>query len=162
LPYLVQRDDLAVRLLDLLQLGEEVPEAGLGDHIVGGKDAHAVELWRRLAVGGQMAPDDLVLLEATWITVDQTSALSYGKSLRMCVGYCVLPLQTGFHALSTLCGRRVLTHLRNVSATALSRSGRHSHCNSSGRVVVVIDRRLPLPTKVRRIRVSVGAREQPN
>jgi len=67
-----------------------------------------------------MAPDDLVLLEATWITVDQTSALSYGKSLRMCVGYCVLPLQTQFLALSTRCGRRVLTHLLNVSASVFS------------------------------------------
>ena len=40
--YLVQGDDLAVRLLDLAELREEVPEAALGYHIVRGEDAHAV------------------------------------------------------------------------------------------------------------------------
>lgn len=63
--YLVQAHDLPVRLLDLLQLGEEVPETGLGNDIVRGEDAHAVELRGGLAVGGQMAPNDLVLLQAT-------------------------------------------------------------------------------------------------
>jgi len=36
--------------LDLLQLGKEVPEAGLGDDIVGSKDAHAVEFGCRVGL----------------------------------------------------------------------------------------------------------------
>lgn len=63
--YLVQRDNLAVRLLDLPQLGQKVPEAALGNHIIGSEDAHAVEFGSRVGVGGQMAPDDLVFLQAT-------------------------------------------------------------------------------------------------
>jgi len=63
--YLVQGDDLSVRLLDLAQLGEEVPEPGLGDNIVGSEDAHPVQLRGRVSLGGQMAPDDLVFLETT-------------------------------------------------------------------------------------------------
>jgi hypothetical protein len=62
---LVERDNLAVGLLDLTELHEEVPEARLGNDIVGGKDAHAVQFGRRVGLGGQMAPDDLVLLETT-------------------------------------------------------------------------------------------------
>jgi len=61
----VQGDDLAVGLLDLAQLHEEVPETGLGDHGVGCKDSHAVEFRGRVGVGGQVAPDDLVFLKAT-------------------------------------------------------------------------------------------------
>lgn len=48
--HLVEADDLAVGLLNLLQLGEEVPEAALRDDIVWREDAHAVELrvWVRI------------------------------------------------------------------------------------------------------------------
>lgn len=62
---LIQADNFAIGLLDLLQLGEEIPEARLGNDIVRGEDAHTVELGRRVGVGGQVAPDDLVLLQAT-------------------------------------------------------------------------------------------------
>lgn len=61
----VQRDDLAVGLLDLSQLHEEVPEAGLGDHGVGSEDSHAVQLRGRVGIRGQVAPDDLVFLKTT-------------------------------------------------------------------------------------------------
>lgn len=61
----VERDDLAVGLLDLAQLHQEVPEAGLGNHGIGREDAHAVQLRRRVRVGGQVAPDHLVFLQAT-------------------------------------------------------------------------------------------------
>lgn len=64
--YLVQSHDFAIRLLDLAELGEEVPEAGFGDDIVGGEDAHAVELRGRVGIGRQVAPDDLVFLQATF------------------------------------------------------------------------------------------------
>lgn len=77
--YLVQADDLAVGLLDLAQLGEEVPETALGDDIVGSEDAHAVELGGRVGVGGQVAPDDLVLLQAAF--GKKVSALSDGGVL---------------------------------------------------------------------------------
>lgn len=62
---LVQADDLAVGLLDLLELHQEVPEAGLGDDLIGGEDPHAVQLRGRVRLRGQVAPDDLVLLKAT-------------------------------------------------------------------------------------------------
>lgn len=64
--YHVEADNLTVGLLDLLELGQEVPEARLGDHCVGGKDAHAVQLGRRVRLGGQVAPDDLVLVETAY------------------------------------------------------------------------------------------------
>lgn len=74
---LVEGDDLTVGLLDLPQAGEEVPETALSNNRVGRKDAHTVELGSRLGVSGQMAPNDLVFLQATcWATV---SALSDGQ-----------------------------------------------------------------------------------
>ena len=42
--YLVDGDDLTVRLLDLAELAQEVPESRLGNDLVGRKDAHAVDL----------------------------------------------------------------------------------------------------------------------
>lgn len=63
--YLVQRDDLSVGLLDLSQLGEEVPESASCDDIVWCKDTHAVELWCWVGVRRQMTPNDLVFLQAT-------------------------------------------------------------------------------------------------
>lgn len=62
---LVHGDDLAVGLLDLLELHQEVPETGLGNDLIGGKNAHAVELGGGVALGGQMAANDLVLLKTT-------------------------------------------------------------------------------------------------
>lgn len=64
-PYLLDRDDLAGSLLDLLETSQEVPESGLGDRSVGGEDGHAVEGGGRVGLGGQVAADDLVLLKAT-------------------------------------------------------------------------------------------------
>jgi len=61
----IDADDLASGLLDLTQAAKEVPEAGLGDNLVRRKDAHAVEAGSRVGLRGQMAPNDLVLLEAT-------------------------------------------------------------------------------------------------
>ena len=60
---LVQANDLSVRLLNLPELGEEIPEARLGNDIVRSEDAHAIELRCRVGIGRQMASDDLVLLE---------------------------------------------------------------------------------------------------
>lgn len=77
---LVKADDLTVGLLDLPQAGEEVPETALSNNRVGRKDAHTVELGGRLSLGGQMAANDLVFLQATcWATV---SALSDGQYVR--------------------------------------------------------------------------------
>ena len=67
--YDVDGDDLTGRLLDLAELAEEVPEAGLGDDLVRGKDAHPVELGLGLLLRRQLAADDLVLLEATHAVV---------------------------------------------------------------------------------------------
>ena len=63
---LVQSDDLAVRLLDLSQLHEEVPESRLGYDCVVCEYAHAVEFRGWVGVGGKMATDHLVFVEATW------------------------------------------------------------------------------------------------
>ena len=60
---LVARDDLPVGLLDLAELGQEVPKLGAGAGVVGGPELHAEE--RRLRVGrrGEVAADDGVLVE---------------------------------------------------------------------------------------------------
>lgn len=58
-------DNLTGGLLDLLETTQEVPEAGLGDRLVGGEDGHAVQGGRRVGLGGQMAPNDLVFLKTT-------------------------------------------------------------------------------------------------
>ena len=61
---LVQSDNLAIRLLDLSELRKEVPEAGLGNDIIRSEDAHAVQLRCRVGITGQMAPNDLIFLQA--------------------------------------------------------------------------------------------------
>lgn len=43
---------------------EEVPEARLGDDLIGRKDAHAIDFGSRLGLGGEVAAHDLVFLEA--------------------------------------------------------------------------------------------------
>lgn len=62
----IEADDLTVGLLDLTELGQEVPEPGLGHDSVRRKDAHAVKLGRGVSLGGQMTPDDLVLGETPY------------------------------------------------------------------------------------------------
>ena len=64
--YHVEADDLTVGLLDLAELGQEVPEPRLSHDSVGRKDAHAVQLGRGVGLGGQMTPDDLVLGETPY------------------------------------------------------------------------------------------------
>lgn len=64
--YHVEADDLTVGLLDLTELGQEVPEPRLGDDGVRREDAHAVQLGRGVGLGGQMTPDDLVLGETPY------------------------------------------------------------------------------------------------
>ena len=64
--YHVEADDLTVGLLDLTELGQEVPEPRLSDDGVGRKDAHAVQLGRGVGLGGQVTPDNLVLLETPY------------------------------------------------------------------------------------------------
>lgn len=64
--YDVKGNDLSVGLLDLAELHQEVPEAGLGNHSVWRKNAHAVQLWRWVCLGWQMAANDLILCETTY------------------------------------------------------------------------------------------------
>ena len=68
LTYLVQAHNLTVRLLDLPQLGKEVPEARLGYDIVGCEDAHAVEFWCFIVRAGKMAPNDLILRKSGYLS----------------------------------------------------------------------------------------------
>ena len=58
---LVAREDLAVRLLHLLQAGEEVPELGLRAGVVGAPQLHAVHLGIGHRIGGDMATHDVEL-----------------------------------------------------------------------------------------------------
>ena len=60
---LVARDDLPVGLLDLAQLGQKVPELGACARVVGGPELHAEERGLRVGGGGEVAPDDGVLVE---------------------------------------------------------------------------------------------------
>ena len=54
-------DRLAGGLLHLPQLGDEVPEAGLGHHMIGGEDPHAVQRRSDELGRGQEAPDHFIL-----------------------------------------------------------------------------------------------------
>jgi hypothetical protein len=61
----VQGDDLAVRLLDLSQLHQEIPETRLCNHSVWRKDSHSVQLWGWVCLTWQMAANDLVFRKTT-------------------------------------------------------------------------------------------------
>lgn len=62
---LVDGDNLTGGLLDLLELGQEVPESGLGHNLVGGKDSHSVELLLGGSLGRQLSANNLVFVEST-------------------------------------------------------------------------------------------------
>lgn len=53
-------DNLPGRLLHLPQLRHKIPEAGLGHHMVGGKDPHAVKGRSRVLGRGQQTPNHFV------------------------------------------------------------------------------------------------------
>lgn len=59
-------DGLSRGLLHLPQLGDEVPEAGFGHHVVGGEDPHAVQGGGRVLGRGQQTPNDFVLPKLRW------------------------------------------------------------------------------------------------
>ena len=63
--YHVERNNLAIGFLYLLELGKEVPETRLGDDGIRCEYAHTVKLWGRCGIGREMAANDLVLLKAT-------------------------------------------------------------------------------------------------
>ena len=60
---LLDADNLTGGLLELAKLPQEVPEARLGHNVVRCKDPHPVQGRIRLLLGGQFAPDHLVLLQ---------------------------------------------------------------------------------------------------
>lgn len=62
---LLDADDLASGLLDLPQSTQEVPKPRFGDGLVRGKNGHAVHARAGVCLGGQVAPDDLVLVKTT-------------------------------------------------------------------------------------------------
>lgn len=66
--YLIKADNLAIGLLDLAELHQEVPESRLRDDRVGREDPHAVQLRGRVCLRRQMAPDDLVLRVAACVS----------------------------------------------------------------------------------------------
>ena len=65
--YDVDADDLSVRLLDLSELHQEVPETRLCNHGVGRKDSHSVQLGSWVGICRQMAANDLVFRKTTCI-----------------------------------------------------------------------------------------------
>lgn len=56
-------DDLTSSLLELTQLTQEVPEAGLGYDVIRGEDDHLEQWWIWILFGRQFASDDLILLQ---------------------------------------------------------------------------------------------------
>lgn len=62
---LVDGDNLTGGLLDLLELGQEVPESRLGNNLVGGEDSHSVELLLGSSLGRQLSANNLVFVEST-------------------------------------------------------------------------------------------------
>jgi hypothetical protein len=62
----IQADDLSVRLLDLSQLHQKVPETRLCDDGVWCKYSHSVQLWCWVCLSWQMAANDLVFCETTY------------------------------------------------------------------------------------------------
>lgn len=61
--HLIDTEDLAGRLLELVELVEEIPEARLGGHVVGREDPHAVDLRLRVLLRRNLAPHDLVVAD---------------------------------------------------------------------------------------------------
>ena len=59
--HLIQADYLSIRLLDLPEFHQKIPESRLRDHGVRSEYAHPVQLGGRVGLGRQMPPDDLVL-----------------------------------------------------------------------------------------------------
>ena len=55
-------DNFTCGLLHLTELMHVVPELGLGNHLVGGKDDHTVGLGVGVIIGGSLSADHLVLL----------------------------------------------------------------------------------------------------
>lgn len=60
---LVHGEDLTGRLLHLLVLMKEIPEARLGGHLVGREDLHAVELRHGVRLSRGLAADHAVVLQ---------------------------------------------------------------------------------------------------
>jgi hypothetical protein len=76
----VHTNDLSTGLFDLLELPgkpeltshpmkrgiipQKIPETGLGDNLIRGKDTHAVDFGRRFRFSGKVAADDLVFLDS--------------------------------------------------------------------------------------------------
>lgn len=83
--YHIDADDLTVGLLDLAELGQEVPEPGLSDNSVGREDAHAVQLGRGVSLGGQVTPNDLVLGETPYGS--QSAMSSHPMRTASCNGF---------------------------------------------------------------------------
>lgn len=74
--YHVDADDLAVGLLDLAELHQEVPESRSSNHHIGSEHPHAVQLGGGIGLGGQMAPDHLEFVETPWIPTPLDSTCS--------------------------------------------------------------------------------------
>lgn len=60
-PYQATVCNLSRSLLHLPQLGDEVPEARLGHHMVWGEDPHTVQRRSRVLGRGQQTPNNFVL-----------------------------------------------------------------------------------------------------
>lgn len=67
--HLVKADDLTVGLLDLSELHQKVPEAGLCNNGVGCEYPHAVQFWGWVCLRWQVAANDLVFRKTTCNTI---------------------------------------------------------------------------------------------
>ena len=113
LTHLVERDDLTVRLLDLSELREEVPESALGNDIVWSKDAHAVELWGRVGITWKVTANDLVFLESARHFCGRPDGnQNQQPSYKMCNASekCMCPLPSPYTRMNVLLRPEVLCH----------------------------------------------------
>ena len=77
---LIHGQQLATALLGLIETLHEIPEAGLGQHDIPGKDPHAVDLGRRVLRGWRRSAYDLVLMHGGLQGLVNGEPLAHGYS----------------------------------------------------------------------------------
>lgn len=128
--YLINADDLAICLLNLSQLHQEVPEPRSGNNSIGCKDSHTVELRSWIGLARQMTADDLVFLETPSCSAECQLTISLNvvssqavesRSTQYLISLSQLFLLHPWSAVSTQFNQGNVT-------TRLSIQARTSHC----------------------------------
>ena len=80
--YHIETDNLAICLLNLLKFHQKIPEPRFGNDCIRGKNAHAVQLGRRVCLGGQVTPNNLILGETPCNIHQLATAVMQGVQVR--------------------------------------------------------------------------------